>query len=1641
MNTAEEPDGREHVGDEYVTYNRRRGRRDRPNFPPFPPSSEEEEEAHREAERRAEREAEREAERRLGDRYERPEGSGKTPVDPDAAFMQVISDMLASQRTMSQSLAQVADRLAMVDIPGTQGPHAAHGNSGAGSRPQSPTRTYTSASRIPRPLFPSFQRASPVAAQIPIAQRPPTHAEDIAEYRREYAALGHDFHQDMTLVEYCGLRLRNRPREPQRGGQQQQGHNIDFIRKVGKLTIPSFDGSSKCTARAWVQKLDTYYKLNQMTEAEAISFATLHLEGEAHEWWYHGLVTLGHNRITSYREFTERLMDRFDRRDPEIHFRDLAQLRQTGTAEAFISEFQRVAVAVTDISEPRLVMLFTEGLTEPLRGWVKAYRPHTLQDAIRRTRDLADSVPKTKPFTKPFVPQRDKDQKNLLREWKGKPKLDDDTRRELMRKKLCFSCRDPWVPGHRCMGKGQIHYIEVESGSEEEDEDIQAPTDSDSETETTHEPEQQPKKPQTSARAQPQEEAKPRREVKGGTIATLSGVPRYNTLRLKGLVQGQRMTVLVDGGATHNFIDASLVARRGLRTEEFEGFHVAVADGYTMTCLDMIPDLEVKLGNYTLTDTFYVVDLSDTDVVLGVQWLYSLGEIGFNYQTLTMSFRDASGSRVVLRGMSTGAPRAVSAKRMERIFRHGDVAYAAECLITTRKDSEGREQYHPQIRELLGRYEPVFGPIPPGRPPDRGFEHMIELEAGATPVITTPYRHPKKFKDEIEKAIKELLAMGHIRPSRSPFASSVVLVLKKDGTLRMCIDYRALNKKTIKNRYPIPRIDELMDELHGAVFFTKIDLRSGYHQINIREQDIEKTAFRCHFGHFEFLVMPFGLTNAPATFQSCMNHIFRGQLRKYLLVFFDDILIYNKTWDEHLAHLGKVLDIMKAQSLYAKESKCEFGMRELLYLGHIISGQGVQVHQEKIRAIVDWPMPKNLTELRGFFGLCSYYRRFVKGFSQLGAPLTDLTKKGAFHWTEESQQTFNKMKEVMSTCPVLALPDFSQPFVLECDASGVGIGAVLMQGGHPIVFESRKLDESERLYPIYDKEMLAIMHALTKFRQYLVGSRFVVKTDHNSLKYFLDQKDLSERQQKWVSKIQAFDFDIEYVKGKRNIVADALSRRPAGCSMMDICTDWKAHLLVEYSKNKFACEVMDGQVIDDRYRVLDDVIFYKNRIYLVPESTLKGKILKVCHDSPTTGHQGYFKTYRQIRERFSWKGLKDDVLKHIRECTTCQQNKSEQTHPAGLLQPLPIPEQKWESISMDFITGLPRVQGKDCIFVVVDRLTKFAHFFAIPTDYKAIQVAELFFREVFRLHGLPRQIVSDRDGRFISAFWQELFRLTGTELATSTSYHPQTDGQTEIVNKWVEGYLRNYVGGQQRTWVRWLHMGEYCYNTTYHMSIRMSPFRALYGYDAPSFIETVFGDSRVPGAKDWVEESQRILQSVRENLQSAQNQQKIYADRHRVERSFEVGDLVFLRLQPYRQSSLKRSGAEKLKPKFYGPYRVIRRIGEVAYELELPEGSKIHNVFHVSCLKKAVGQQVSISEELPPLDEEGQLELVPEEVLEQRERRLRSRIIRECLVRWRGLPVEDATWEGEHILQHPGLMLLEDKQSREGRTVMSRSQE
>jgi hypothetical protein len=357
---------------------------------------------------------------------------------------------------------------------------------------------------------------------------------------------------------------------------------------------------------------------------------------------------------------------------------------------------------------------------------------------------------------------------------------------------------------------------------------------------------------------------------------------------------------------------------------------------------------------------------------------------------------------------------------------------------------------------------------------------------GHGPVSVKPYRYPFHQKTEIEEQVKDMLGRGIIRPSNSPYSSPVLLVKKKEGTWRMCVDYRELNKITVKDKFPIPVIDELLDELNGAKYFTKLDLRSGYHQVRVADEDVEKTAFRTHHGHYEFLVMPFGLTNAPSTFQSLMNKVFHNYLREFVLVFFDDILVYSSNWAQHMEHVKVMLEILVKQQLYIKRSKCIFGQQEVQYLGHVISPKGVGVDPEKVEVIKKWPKPKTLKAMRRFLGLTGYYRRFIQDYGKIAAPLNRMLKKNNFTWTVAAEGAFENLKQVMIRAPVLALPDFSKEFVVECDASGVGIGAVLQQE-RPIAFLSQALQGNQLLLSTYEKEILALVMAVQKWRPYLLG--------------------------------------------------------------------------------------------------------------------------------------------------------------------------------------------------------------------------------------------------------------------------------------------------------------------------------------------------------------------------------------------------------------------------------------------------------------------------------------------------------------------------------------------------------------------------
>ncbi|KAL4360823.1 hypothetical protein GQ457_04G019820 [Hibiscus cannabinus] len=457
-------------------------------------------------------------------------------------------------------------------------------------------------------------------------------------------------------------------------------------------------------------------------------------------------------------------------------------------------------------------------------------------------------------------------------------------------------------------------------------------------------------------------------------------------------------------------------------------------------------------------------------------------------------------------------------------------------LKNLQKTSDVRDAKALSCNHCEGNHHATDCPELPGLPPKREVEFGIDIQLGTNPVSITPYRMAPIELKELKKQLEELQSKVFIRPSTSPRGAPVLFVKKKDGSMRLCIDYRQLNRVTIKNKYPLPRIEDLFDQLRDAYVFSKIDLRSGYYQMKVKDADVPKTAFRTRYGHFEFLVMPFGLTNAPAAFMDLMNRVFKPYLDKFVVVFIDDILIYSRNKDDHAEHLRIVLQTLRECQLYAKFSKCEFWLSEVAFLGHVISAKGIMVDLKKFQTILDWRPPRNVSEVRSFLGLVGYYRRFVKGFSVIALPLTKILRKDQpFEWSEDRQRSFDKLKQALTHAPVLIQPEPGIEFTVYSDASHSGLGCVFMQGENVIAYASRQLKPHELNYPTHDLELAAIVFALKIWRHYLYGEKCHMFTDHKSLKYLLTQKDLNLRQRRWMELLKDYDLVIDYHPGKANV--------------------------------------------------------------------------------------------------------------------------------------------------------------------------------------------------------------------------------------------------------------------------------------------------------------------------------------------------------------------------------------------------------------------------------------------------------------------------------------------------------------------------
>ena len=1123
---------------------------------------------------------------------------------------------------------------------------------------------------------------------------------------------------------------------------------------------------------------------------------------------------------------------------------------------------------------------------------------------------------------------------------------------------------------------------------------------------------------------------------------------------------GAKAKVLIDCGSTTDFISKRFVHKNNIPTVNTDQCQVVkLADGSKQLTCKIVEQFPLFISSRSMKANLLVLPIENYDIILGMPWLrkhnpiidWSTNSLHFPPTPLQLILAEhgVTSKSILSTPSSISKPPIeichLSIKQIRKAVKQNELLYilwvrqskatgAIEILnnVEIENDAQGALASK-EMQKLLGKYSDVFPEdLPKGLPPKRFIEHRIKLMPHDKPPFKNYQRLSPGDLDELKAEITRLLDQGFIRVAHSPFGCPVVFAKKPGDTKRrLCIDYRDLNRLTIKDKYPLPRVDELMDRLHGAKYFSKLDLRSGYHQVRIADEDIEKTAFNTRYGQYEFLVMPFGLTGAPSTFMALMNQLMAPFLDQFVVVYLDDILIYSKTLHEHMHHVESVLNVLRQNKLYCKQEKCEFLRKEVKFLGYLVGDEGLKVDPAKVEAVQTWPIPTNVRDVRSFLGFVGFYRKFIKDHSNICTPLSELTKTadGAkFEWNAAAQEAFEKMKEALCSTPILILPDPEKPYVVTTDASGYAIGACLSQdqgnGLQPICYMSKKMLDAETRYPVHHKELLAIVCALKEWRHYLHGTKFkiVIRTDHKSLVHFDTQPKLSERQARWNEYMSEFDYIIEYQEGKTNVVADALSRRAdhninvhATLSAIEISlVDEIKH---GYQNDDFCKSVMQGVITSrvNHFTINDGLIWYDNKRLVVPlDPALRTKLLHENHDSKLAGHLGIEKTYAKMVQLYYWPTIYSDTKKYVRTCLICQRTKHEHGKQRGLLQPLPIPTRRWQIVTMDFIIHLPKTKnGYDAIFVVVDKLTKRAYYIATTTNVTAPEVAQLYFKHIVKNgHGIPESIVSDRDSRFTSLFWKSLWEMLDTKLRMSTASHPQTDGQTENMNKTLEQILRAFCNNKQDNWDELLPYAEIAYNSAKNLSTGYSPFYLDHGQEASLPANLLHGkylpDSGNAKVEEVLEELGEALKLVQSNLQKAQQRQKKYADMKRKDIEYAVGDRVLLDTSDIHFTV----GTKKLLDRFIGPYKIIERIGAVAYKLDLPAKFRLHPVFHISKLRKALETddfpgRDQLDRPEPVMKIDGEDAWYVDKIINKRKQGNKT----QYLVVWEGYPEWEATWE------------------------------
>ena len=1064
-------------------------------------------------------------------------------------------------------------------------------------------------------------------------------------------------------------------------------------------------------------------------------------------------------------------------------------------------------------------------------------------------------------------------------------------------------------------------------------------------------------------------------------------------------VQG---TALADTGATLNYISSDYASRSNIPfLEKCSARSVQLPSGDKMNVLGHCTFL-MTMGEWSGRVQATILDIkAEFDVILGLSWHCEWRPVP-DWDSLDMLISTAEGVHRIehkLKEMAMPKRHSLTVMREYRSDLHFNLIsekeakrdlkqkHARAMLYFIREDQGIVEKpLDPDLCNLLQEFKDCLrDDLPDGLPPERDIDHAIETgeerpsNKNAYPLSTQQLR-------EQTKQVEGLLKRGLIRESSSPWGAPVLFVAKKTpGEWRMCIDYRALNARTIKNAYPLPRIQECIDKLGNARHLSSLDLLSGYWQVRVADKDIQKTAFNTRYGKYEFLVMPFGLTNAPATFQTLMNSILRPYIDKFVLVYLDDILIYSNSLEEHLQHLRLVFETLRKHKLYARPVKCVFNQPTVEFCGHLV-GQGVvRLLDAKVKAIQEWPQPRNVQEVRQFYGLVNYYRRFIRHFSIIAAPLSSLfksedndkRKRHPIVWGTTHQVAFQRLKEAITSAPVLVQPDPNKPYMIETDSSDFGNGMALYQEGddgkfHPIAFDGRKLHGAELKYPTHEKELLAIKEALQKWHHYVEnGLPITIITDHESLKYMNTIKHPSKRIARWVDEFQQYNLIIKYRPGSQGIVPDALSRRPDyalnsirwGREENEEYIPYMRRFLTEKAVPQGLSDAIKDRLVREsgNFMVEDDILYRRVKEGVAPyvEFVFRGDLMERIHRQ--YGHLSFASLKNVVATRAWWPSMDSDLRTFVSACPNCQvhqrQRGSQEREVAQLVSdPFIQPFQRW---GIDLIGRLPKTKdGNRWIITAVDYATGWPIAKAIPKATEEA-IAEFIYSEIYMHFGAPQEIFTDGGKNLWGGVVQKYLEKIGTLHKGTSPYHPRTNGKVERLNGIIVGMLgKLLLGKPTKLWDLYLDQALLACRVRTNATTKTSPFYLVYGKQPHLFGDVNRALPSDATATEDHEERFKILQSARQEAAAA-SYERAFKDK-------ETRDNVVTphKLDEGEWVLVRHEKPHKFETKWFGPYQIVQKMLLGTYRLQDPNGRELAALVHGNRLVKAT---VNTADELRDL--------------------------------------------------------------------------